>query len=120
MEISRAKIHTQTFCNIQNTHFFCGQIVLVFSSWLSATGGDLTCGENPGWGFLAPFESYGKAGDVKDDFIILTKEEACSEKYKELKHASHTMIIARQNDILWEQYKIRAAVMVGILIRQVH
>ena len=66
-----------------------------------------------GWGNLAPYEAYGRAGDCKDDFDIISYTEAKSEVYKEYMHASHAMIYARRDDILWDLYKSKAAILVS-------
>ncbi|XP_048775647.1 U8 snoRNA-decapping enzyme-like [Ostrea edulis] len=64
-----------------------------------------------GWGKLQAYEAYGRAGDKKEDFDIVSYEEALSDKYASFRHASHSMLFARNDAILWELYNCRGAVL---------
>ena len=65
-----------------------------------------------GWGQLQAYEAYGTAGDKKEDYDIVSYEEALSDKYSAFKHASHSMLFARNDAILWDLYTCRGAVLV--------
>jgi hypothetical protein len=65
-----------------------------------------------GWGKLKAYEAYGRVGDKKEDFDIISYEEALSDKYTSFRHASHSMLFARSDAILWELYNCRGAVLV--------
>ena len=65
-----------------------------------------------GWGQLAQYEAYGRAGDTEEDFTIITYEESKGSSYSSFKHASHAMLFARTDSVLWNLYKARAAVLV--------
>ena len=64
-----------------------------------------------GWGHLAPYQAYGTAGDKKDDFKLLEYEDAKS-NFKESMHGSHAMIFARDDNVLWNLYPAKAAILV--------
>lgn len=64
-----------------------------------------------GWGQLQAYEAYGRAGDKKEDFNIISYEEALSDKYSSSKHASHSMLFARNDAILWDLYNTRGTVL---------
>ncbi|KAK3084135.1 hypothetical protein FSP39_008783 [Pinctada imbricata] len=65
-----------------------------------------------GWGWLSKYESYGRAGDSKEDFDIISYADAKSQIYADFMHASHAFIFARRpDDILWDLYKARGAVL---------
>ena len=64
------------------------------------------------WGHLAPLEAYGKAGDKKEDYVLLDYAMAKSEDYKDKMHGSHAMIYAKDNNILWNLYPMKAAILV--------
>ncbi|XP_021374732.1 uncharacterized protein LOC110464043 isoform X2 [Mizuhopecten yessoensis] len=64
-----------------------------------------------GWGQLAPYENYGRVDDRKEDFLVISYNEATSEKYATHKHASHTMLLARDPRVLWDLYPSRAAIL---------
>lgn len=68
-----------------------------------------------GWGQLQAYEAYGRAGDKKEDFNIISYEEALSDKYSSSKHASHSMLFARNDAILWDLYNTRGTVLVIFL-----
>ncbi|XP_033731497.1 U8 snoRNA-decapping enzyme-like [Pecten maximus] len=63
------------------------------------------------WGQLAPFEKYGRMVDRTEDFMVISYEEAMSETHTSHKHASHTMILARDPRVLWDLYPARAAIL---------
>ena len=63
------------------------------------------------WGHLAPLEAYGRAGDKKEDYILLDYAVAKSD-YKDKMHGSHAMIYAKDNAVLWNLYPVKAAVLV--------
>lgn len=65
-----------------------------------------------GWGHLAQFEGYGKAGDKEEDFDIIPYSDAKSEVYTSFKHASHAMLFCRSDAVLWELYEARASILV--------
>lgn len=69
-----------------------------------------------GWGKLQAYEAYGRAGDKKEDFDIVSYEEALSDKYASFRHASHSMLFARNDAILWELYNCRGAVLVILFL----
>ncbi|XP_022342132.2 U8 snoRNA-decapping enzyme-like [Crassostrea virginica] len=64
-----------------------------------------------GWGQLQAYEAYGRAGDKKEDYDIVSYKEALSDKYSTFKHASHSMLFARNDAILWDLYTCRGAVL---------
>ncbi|XP_071178544.1 U8 snoRNA-decapping enzyme-like [Mytilus edulis] len=64
-----------------------------------------------GWGNLAQYEHYGRVGDIKEDFDIISYEDSKGELYSSFKHASHAMLFARNDTVLWDLYKSRAAIM---------
>lgn len=68
-----------------------------------------------GWGQLQAYEAYGRAGDKKEDFNIISYEKALSDKYSSSKHASHSMLFARNDAILWDLYNTRGTVLVIFL-----
>ncbi|XP_069135415.1 U8 snoRNA-decapping enzyme-like [Argopecten irradians] len=63
------------------------------------------------WGHLASDEKYGRLVDQVDDFKLITYDEAASESHAAHKHASHTMILARDLRVLWDLYPARAAIL---------
>ena len=65
------------------------------------------------WGHLAPLEAYGKAGDKKEDYILLDYAVAKSLDYKDKMHGSHAMIYAKDNTVLWNLYPMKAAILVS-------
>lgn len=64
-----------------------------------------------GWGHLVQFEAYGRVGDVEDDFKIIPYEESKGPTYSSFMHASHAMLFARNDAILWNLYSAKAAVL---------
>ncbi|XP_071082217.1 U8 snoRNA-decapping enzyme-like [Haliotis cracherodii] len=66
--------------------------------------------EENNWGWLAPFEKFGRLGDSKDNFQPIEYSEAKS-KHPSFTHASHGMIFARDDRVLWDLYKARGAVL---------
>ena len=66
-----------------------------------------------GWGWLEPFEQFGRLGDHKNDFKTVTFVEAKT-KYASFTHASHGMIYAKDDRMLWNLYNAKAAVLVCI------
>lgn len=70
--------------------------------------------EENNWGWLAPFEKFGRLGDSKDNFQPIEYSEAKS-KHPSFTHASHGMIFARDDRVLWDLYKARGAVLVRFI-----
>ena len=73
-----------------------------------------------GWGSIAKFEKYGRAGDHKDDFDVISYTDAKSARFANYMHASHAMIFARRDDMLWDLYEARGAVLVSLGIWRVN
>ncbi|XP_060083283.1 U8 snoRNA-decapping enzyme-like [Ylistrum balloti] len=63
------------------------------------------------WGNLAAFEKYGRMVDNMGDYSMISYNEAVSETYTTHKHASHTMLLARDPRVLWDLYQARAAIL---------
>ncbi|XP_041350464.1 U8 snoRNA-decapping enzyme-like [Gigantopelta aegis] len=66
-----------------------------------------------GWGWLEQYEQFGRLGDHKHDFETITFVEAKT-KYSSFMHASHGMIFAKDDRILWKLYKAKAAVLMQL------
>ncbi|XP_046561154.1 LOW QUALITY PROTEIN: U8 snoRNA-decapping enzyme-like [Haliotis rubra] len=66
--------------------------------------------EENNWGWLAPYEKFGRLGDTKDTFKTIEYSEAKT-KYSSFTHASHGMLFARDDKVLWDLYKARGAVL---------
>lgn len=73
-----------------------------------------------GWGNLAQYEHYGRVGDIEEDFDIISYEDSKGELYSSFKHASHAMLFARNDTVLWDLYKSRAAIMVSAIYLRIH
>lgn len=65
------------------------------------------------WGILKDSEQYGRHGDTKHDYKVISFQTS-KISYKDYMHASHGMLFARDNTILWELYAKRAAILVII------
>ncbi|KAJ8312862.1 hypothetical protein KUTeg_010235 [Tegillarca granosa] len=63
-----------------------------------------------GWGHLAQVEAYGRLGDAAEDYKIIRYSDSI-ENYKSYMKAAHAMIFAHDDQILWELYKAKAAVL---------
>ncbi len=78
--------------------------------------------ENP-WGWLEPFEKFGRIGDSKDNFITISYSDS-KVKYPKFTHASHGMIYAKDDRLLWDLYRTRASILVSAVerhrIKQIH
>lgn len=62
------------------------------------------------WGMLAHFEAYGRHGDSKHDYKVVSYKDAKT-KFMDYMHASHGMIYAKTDLILWDLYESKAAVL---------
>ncbi|XP_045166582.2 U8 snoRNA-decapping enzyme-like [Mercenaria mercenaria] len=65
------------------------------------------------WGMLVDCESYGRHGDTKHDYKIISYEDAKTQ-YKEHMHASHGMLYAKNDFILWDLYSTKAAILMQL------
>lgn len=63
------------------------------------------------WGMLVDLEGYGRHGDSKHDYKTIPYTNS-KETYKDFMHASHGMLYARTDEILWELYPVKAAILV--------
>lgn len=65
------------------------------------------------WGMLVDLESYGRHGDTKHDYKVIPYGDAKTQ-YKEHMHASHGMLYAKNDVILWNLYQTKAAILVSL------
>lgn len=63
------------------------------------------------WGMLVDLEGYGRHGDSKHDYKTITYTDS-KKTYKDYMHASHGMLYARTDEILWKLYPLKAAILV--------
>ncbi|KAL3852422.1 hypothetical protein ACJMK2_016064 [Sinanodonta woodiana] len=63
-----------------------------------------------GWGNLTNNEGYGRLGDTKDDYKILTYDDAKG-NYSTYMHGAHAMFYSTHDFTLWDLYNTRAAIL---------
>lgn len=62
------------------------------------------------WGDLEWCEAYGRAGDLAEDYTIVSYKEA-SIDFRHYMQACHAFIFARDKRTLWDLYQTRAAIL---------